>query len=110
MATDQASPAAVLSQKLGELRARIASMPTVTCYHHPCIDGVFAALASYMHHSQRQQQQKRHEGQGGTHSTHRLFPLSVYKPAQVAELELQARAAFAVAPAGVRQHVKLVHM
>ena len=48
----------------------------VVCYHYPCIDGVFSALAAHLHFKQ----------QG---KTVRFFPLTVYREHTAKELELK---------------------
>ncbi|GAX79367.1 hypothetical protein CEUSTIGMA_g6809.t1 [Chlamydomonas eustigma] len=52
-------------------------MSVVVCYHYPCIDGIFSALAAHMHYKQREQ------------ADVRFFPLTVYIQHSVDELQLQ---------------------
>jgi hypothetical protein len=51
-------------------------MSSVICYHYPCTDGIFAALAGHLHHKQRGKPV-------------RFVPLTVFKAPTVADLGLQ---------------------
>jgi len=47
--------------------------PMIVCYHYPCIDGIFSALAAYL----------------SLGSSVSFFPLTVYKQHSVSELNLK---------------------
>jgi hypothetical protein len=57
---------------------RTHAMSSVICYHYPCTDGIFAALAGHLHHKQRGKPV-------------RFVPLTVFKAPTVADLALQVR-------------------
>lgn len=49
---------------------------TIVCYHYPCHDGAFAALAAHLHFA-------------GTQQAVRFVPNRVYAPCTVTDLQLQ---------------------
>ena len=49
--------------------------PVIVCYHYPCIDGIFSALAAHL----------------SLGSTVSFFPLTVYKQHLASELNLNVR-------------------
>jgi hypothetical protein len=51
---------------------------SVVCYHYPCTDGIFSALAAHLHFQQH-------------HKPVRFVPLTVFKAPTVDDLKLQAR-------------------
>jgi hypothetical protein len=42
---------AATAEAMQSTAALAAGLPAVVCYHHPCIDGVFAALAAHNHYT-----------------------------------------------------------
>ena len=53
-----------------------AGIATIVCYHYPCHDGAFAALAAYLHFAR-------------THEAVRFVCNRVYAPSTVTDLQLQ---------------------
>lgn len=66
-------------EKMAAARAAAAGRPAVVCYHHPCNDGVYAALAAHAHFARG----------GGSNSNARFWPLNVFKPPVISEMGLR---------------------
>jgi len=66
---------AATPENMAAVRSLVDGLAPVVCYHHPCVDGVFAALAAQNYFAAR-----------GVRP--RFAPLSVFRDPQVANLGL----------------------
>jgi hypothetical protein len=70
------SKMAATPQNMAEVAQIVKDLPAIVCYHHPCTDGVFAALAA----------QNR---LGASAQPPRFAPLTVFKDPQISDLDLR---------------------
>eukprot|EP00877_Chromochloris_zofingiensis_P003310 jgi/Chrzof1/12980/Cz07g15050.t1 len=66
----------ILSRGMDTLLKDLSGLSPVVCYHYPCPDGVFAALASHLHFKQRG-------------ITAKYVPLNVYNAPKIEDLGLK---------------------
>jgi hypothetical protein len=94
----RAAAMAATPDAMAAVKALTAGLPAVVCYHHPCIDGAFAALAAHNGLTAAATTSGAGAGAAGPRSSGgrpppppRFKPLAVFKDPAVEDLQLTGR-------------------